>query len=165
MEIQTCPRRDEIGSRYLENQDQWITDRWLTDPEEVEKYHKELDERFRTKFLNSQSTIYGPNSDLWLWTWGPPRTCDYCGSVHPEDALRLLSEGWEQEFAKSYKAYLHPPGYKTRLEAFLASIRDKNREPGEGVPSVWEPIPPVKLYMQHCTKEQVGQFNENLKRR
>lgn len=162
MEQQTCPRRmGEAGPwEYKENLDLWVTTRWSTDREATVKKHAEEDAR-----LPPNSKIHrGPNSDLWLWSWGPPRTCNFCGSCHPDDVLKLLEEGWENEKAKEYKGYLNPPGYATQMQAFLASIRDRGREPGQGVPSVWSPIPPVKFYIQHFNKDQLAKLNELLSR-
>lgn len=90
------------------------------------------------------------NADYWLTTqwamthWSsaqkPPRTCSYCGSIHPEDAITFVAAGWTVEHTtKLYKRYLHPP--------------DPYRDP----------LPMVKLYLQHFTLEQREQFNEVLR--
>jgi hypothetical protein len=82
--------------------------------------------------------------------------------IHPEDAIRLVKEGWEVDATgKSYKRYLNPPGTKTSLGAAIAGIR-AGREPGQGVPSVWSPGPPVKLYVAHFSDADVKTFNEAL---
>ena len=54
-----------------------------------------------------------PNSwterDTWDWIW-QPRKCSFCGGTHPDDAIRLLSEGWRiNPTDKSNKDYLEPP--------------------------------------------------------
>lgn len=161
MTTQSCPRRMQEWGPWerQEELDQWVTNRWLTDPEQVKRQQEEADAR-----LSPGTTVHrSEHADLWLWHWGPPRTCNFCGSIHPEDAFRLLEEGWEQEFAKSYKAYLNPPGSSVRLKATLASLRDPTREPFQGVPSIWSPVPPVKLYIQHCTSEEISRLNALLR--
>lgn len=176
-EIQTCPTRmGESGPwKREENLDTWETDRWIVDPEVVRAKHDAEDARgllncnennvrfdrpaITLEEYRAEWYVRGPNNDLWLWDWGPPRTCSFCGGIHPEDAMRLLGEGWEHEKAKSYKGYLEPPGSRTRSDAFLASIKDKSREVGQGVPSVWSPTPPVKMYVAHFSDEQLARLN------
>jgi hypothetical protein len=162
-EVQTCPSRlAQCGPwEHKEGLDRWLADRWSADREAAARKHAEQDAR-----LGPNCTAYrGPNNGLWLWPWGPPRTCSFCGGIHPEDAIRLVDEGWEVEgTGKSYKRYLEPPGTCARNHAFLASIRDQSREPGEGVPSVWSPTPPVKLYVYHFDEDQARRFNEALSR-
>lgn len=157
-QAQTCPRRvHEMGPwDAKENLDIWETGRWSTDEEEVARRHAAEDAK-----LGPRETIHRtPNSDLWLWNWGPPRTCSFCGCIHPEDAIKLLSEGWEIESTtKWYKRYMHPPGTLTRNQAFLASIKDTSREVGAGVPSIWSPVPPVKLHVPHFDEQQLIDFN------
>lgn len=54
------------------------------------------------------------------YTWRKPytsapygyafRTCNHCGGIHPEDAIRLIAEGCKVEgTTKGYKRYLHVP--------------------------------------------------------
>lgn len=156
-ETTTCPRRmQEIGPwKYEPNLDSWQTNRWLTDPEEVAKLHAEIEAKSTSK-IN-----WGLYNDLWLWESSPPpRTCSFCGGINPDDAIKLIEQGWEAESTyKRYKRYLNPPGNQTRHEAYLASCRDPNREPGQGVPSIWSPTPPVKLYVQHFSDDQIAKFN------
>ncbi len=126
----SCPRR--FISNAMEN-DGWDTNRWESRGP-------------------ADGVTYFPQQ------FTPPRTCSYCGSVHPEDALKLMEQGWEVESAtgKSYKRYLHPPGYGRYLMRRL------------GVPDVSEPrdyrdsTPPVKLYVMHLTAEQIDKFNQLL---
>ncbi len=153
-ESQTCPRRGENPGpwKFLPAQDMWVSDRWSATEAE--------DEAKAAEFLAKYPPPSSRGSDLWKWSWGPPRTCSYCGGIHPEDAIRLVSEGWEVEpTTKGYKRYLGPPGTLARHEAMMASIKDHGREPGEGVPSVWSPTPPVKVYCQHFDEDQVRRFN------
>ena len=154
--IQTCPRRmAEYGPwDHKELLDRWRADGWFLDPDEAAKHHAEQDARLVPGIVHRAA-----NADLWLWDWGPPRTCSFCGGIHPDDALRLLKEGWELSRAKSYKAYLGPPGTRIRDGAFLASIQDSDRQPGQGVPSIWSPTPPVKLYTHHFTDAQITEIN------
>jgi hypothetical protein len=178
-EAQTCPDRMGMPGPWdrAEGRDRWDHGRWSADPEAVRARHDAEDaprlaehnarneargeapitlEEYRAKWY-----VRGPHNDLWLWSWGPPRVCSFCGGIHPEDAIRLVSEGWEIDpTGKSYKRYLNPPGSAQRHAAFLASCRDPNREPGEGVPSVWAPTPPVKLYAWHLDADQRRRFNE-----
>lgn len=159
-EMQTCPRRmNELGPwERAPCLDRWTADRWSTDPEAVAAKHAAEDAR------HPNITVHrGPHNDLWLWSWGPPRTCSFCGGLHPEDAIRLVAEGWEVDATgKAYKRYLEPPGSRTRHEALMASLRDPSREAGQGVPSVWAPTPPVKLYVMHFDEDQIRRFNEAL---
>ena len=63
---------------------------------------------------------YQENLDFWNGMRYPAlpdgsrvRTCSFCGGAHPEDVIRLLEAGWEDERTdKPYKGYLHPPGTK-----------------------------------------------------
>lgn len=135
-EKQTCGRRmQEYGSwERKENLDIWKTDRWGS-----------------------------RKSDKWNWPW-KPRTCSFCGSIHPEDAIKLLKEGWEIETTgKSYKRYLEPPGYKEMLKRFRDKIRQKD-EPFDDK-GAWTPTPPVKLYTMHFDQEERNLFNIEINKR
>lgn len=176
-EPQTCPRRGEGGAgSFLPGPDRWDTGRWSTNEESVRLQHLAEDtaglarhnamnalrneppitmEEYTTKWH-----IRGPSNDLWFWSWGPPRTCSYCGGIHPEDALRLLGDDWEVDgTTKGYKKYLNPPGTNQKHAALIRSLQDKNKEPFQCVPSVWSPTPPVKVYVQHFTAEHIDQWN------
>lgn len=88
--------------------------------------------RIADRFFNQCS-----GGDRWEWRW-QPRTCSYCGGVHPDDAIRLISEGWRSGgTTKSYKRYLEPSGK-------------------------WSPVPPVKLYVHHFDDEHIKRFNAAL---
>ena len=101
----------------------------------------------------------------WKWPWAP-RTCSFCGGVHPDDAIRLLEEGWEVERTdKSYKRYLHPPGYYARLANITDSIRTfRNGVGKEPVVTFRSPVPPVKLYVNHFDERQIARFNSAYER-
>lgn len=94
----------------------------------------------------------------WFWSWGPPRICHYCGGVHPDDALRLLQDGWDHERAKAYKGYLWPPGSNQAREIWAKTGFKRG-------PSVWSPTPQVKFYSYHCTDAQLAAINEELAKR
>jgi hypothetical protein len=182
-EKQTCPRRVQEPGPWdrAPGQDLWRRDRWSIDRAAVDAAHDAEDaaglkrhnennarvgqppvslEEYRTKWF-----VRGENADLWHWSGEVPRTCSFCGGVHPEDAIRLVSDGWEVEStSKSYKRYLTPPGSALRHHAFLASLRDRSREPGEGVPSVWSPTPPVKLYAMHFDADQIGRLDDAMRK-
>lgn len=170
---------NEMGPwEYKEGLDRWRADRWSADREAVAKEHLAQDERrlrehneraamrgepaitlqeYRTKHY-----IRGADNDLWLWPSDVPRTCSFCGGIHPEDAIRLLNEGWEVEATdKGYKRYLGPPGTRALNEAIMASIRAG--APQQQIPAGWSPVPPVKLYVQHLNEEQVERFNAALR--
>ena len=97
----------------------------------------------------------------WRLEWFP-RSCSFCGSVHPDDAMRLIEEGWEPEVAsgKRYKIYLHPPGYCDRMRATIKGIREKGVE---GMVDGWSPTPPVKAYTPHLSQEQIDRVNERVR--
>lgn len=71
------------------------------------------------------------DTDHWPEKVPKPRTCSYCGGIHPDDAIPLLVAGWHIEHAdKPYKLYLLAP--------------------------VGEPAqPPCETYLRHWTQEQV----------
>lgn len=107
----SCPRRFVAGAT---ESDGWDTDRW------------------EPRGASDTSTFFPQG-------FQPPRTCSYCGGVHPQDALDLMQKGWRIEATdKSYKRYMHPP-HGTR-----------------------EASPPVKLYVMHLTPEQIDRFNSLL---
>lgn len=109
---------------------EWVTDRWSADREAVARQHAQED-------AERDELHRGPHNDLWLGVSAPPRTCTYCGSIHPHDALQLLREGWSVEHTgKSYKCYLEPPKAMK-----------------------WSPTPPVKCYMDHFTEAQIDILN------
>lgn len=130
-ETQTCPRRmGEMGPwEHKENLDHWETSRW------------------------------GP---YYMATWPEqferPRSCSFCGSVHPDDAIRLLEQEWEVEATgKSYKRYLNPPGTREYRQILLEQIRGDKEEARSELVS---PVPPVKLYVMHMDQRQIDRFNE-----
>lgn len=60
-----------------------------------------------------------------------PRTCSWCGGVHPGDATDLLHAGFRlEETDKDYKFYMHP------VDGTFT-------------------IPPIKLYLMHFSGEEV----------
>lgn len=97
----------------------------------------------------------------WESDWPePPLTCSYCGGISAADAMRLIAAGWEIEMTdKSYKAYLHPPGYEEHLNAVMNSIRNHTQYSSR----YHSPVPPVKLYTYHFTKEEIHRLNHMIK--
>lgn len=102
------------------------------------------------------------NGGRWIdfpWSW-TPRTCSFCGSVHPEDALRLLAEGWEDEMTtKRYKGYLHPPGHRQSIAVGMRKMREEGIKGFSKRPSVSSPTPPAKFYTMHFSPEQIAKLN------
>lgn len=155
-EIQTCPRRMcELGPQERkEGLDRWVKDRWSPDIEVVRRLHAAEDAR-------SPGINRGPSNDLWVGPGDVPRTCNYCGGIHPDDAITLLSLGWESEGTdKSYKKYLHPPGFFVRYQQMLDGLRDRLRGDGAPPAPAWDPTPPVKVYIQHWDEAQCARANE-----
>ena len=58
----------------------------------------------RRKELGSDLSMFNlPEKDIWRGD----KTCSYCGSLHPEEALRLIEEGIEVDpTTKNYKLYI-----------------------------------------------------------
>ena len=119
-----------------------------------------------------QAAVHGGGENLDHWKPGrerwpdkfpglwKPRSCSFCGSVHPEDALRLMAEGWEDQITDTRnKGYLHPPGYA----AGQARIRAA-REAGEDLTASrtdapTAPSPPAKFSVPHFDKSQIAELN------
>ena len=143
-ELQTCPDRAHAPPGPFgpgENLDQWDIDRWTKDPEVADKEIREFMDK------NPRGGI---STNLWKSELPVPRTCSYCGGIHPEDAIMLFENGWEVESTgKDYKRYLNPPGY----------YNHGMRESG-----FWHPRPPVKLYVAHFSQDQIDRFNRAIKR-
>lgn len=80
------------------------------------------------------------DSDKWPEGFPKPRTCSFCGGVNADGLIELAKLGWTCEMStKSYKSYWHPPQGQVG------------------------PIPPVKFYSNHCTKEQADMLNAAIK--
>lgn len=154
IEFQTCPRRmTEIGPwKYEENIDHWRADRWTDNHRKARLIRKRWLRR-------NPNGVCSDTMDEWIWGGAVPRTCSFCGGIHPEDALRLMADGWcAESTTKFYKRYLHPPGW---AEAMRHNMRPDRRPADEGdlieIPA--SPVPPIKLYVQHFSREQVERFN------
>lgn len=104
------------------------------------------------------------DSDKWPEGFPKPRSCSFCGSVHPDDLIVLLEMDWEYEpSTKGYKSYWNPPGTQARYKEVLAEI--KRRELHKlGEPNHVSPVPPVKMYGNHVTEGHVEKINALLKR-
>lgn len=70
-------------------------------------------------------------------TWKEDDTCSYCGGTNPDKIIKLMKESGYclSPTDKDYKYYVNAP-----ME-------------GNGYSS-------VKLYIQHCSQEQLDQINE-----
>lgn len=164
-EPQTCGRRmTELGPWDRKaDQDTWQTDRWAATPEEADSRAADFLARHPGGSMTSM---------LWEGPGPAPRTCSFCGGVHPEDAIVLVRDhGWEvAATGKPYKRYLEPPGHRefiqAREEASVrvrgsglggVAARDAIREQVGKAP--WAPVPPVKLYVQHFEPEQAARLN------
>lgn len=100
------------------------------------------------------------NKSVWPESFPKPRTCSFCGGVHPDDLMTLIDQGWEFEpTGKSYKSYWHPPGYSAYMEEVLKNIGE-GRDTAAGAHP--EPSPPVKLYSQHVDAEMAAKINTKL---
>lgn len=80
----------------------------------------------RVRILKRKGSCIRHGGTTWPEAFPAPRSCSFCGGVHPGDAVDLLSLGWTVDHTgKGYKAYLNPPrGHR-------------------------HPVPPVKFYTQH----------------
>lgn len=74
-----------------------------------------------------------PDTDLWqVRRPGLPRTCSFCGSVHPEDFLKLAAEGAKlTPTDKAYKVYIDVPEPSPN-EQEIYSSSDSEDSPGIG---------------------------------
>ena len=175
MERQRCPRRDE-GYGYDEKSptaDHWRPRNWgyawarhffywwNNGPVGIalRQFHHVLWVR---EWHRLRGWLPNPSQGgtTWEWPW-QPRTCSFCGGVHPEDAARLVQEGWEMHGTdKGYKHYMEPPGSRARHARIMQSIHvleepARRAEVWQG----WSAVPPVKLYVQHFNSEQIKVFN------
>lgn len=151
LEPQTCPTRlSQVGpwDRAL-NEDTWRDDNWPRT--------KDAGEIALQEYL-AQNPGSVASNNWFRWSW-MPRVCSFCGSVHPDDFFRLIREKWEIEWAKGYKIYVHPPGYTIYIRRWGAAGH-RNRyfnaagDPIDPLEEVfWQPTPPVKLYLDHFSKE------------
>ena len=143
-EKQTCSARmSQPGPwEYKNSLDHWQTTRWC----------------WLARVIDHLKYREGGTS--WPWHW-KPRTCSFCGGVHPEDAIKLVRDGWEVEgTTKAYKRYLQPPGYRQWCKELSTTI-------GIGpfpLPPHPPPVPPVKVYTYHFSEAQREQFNFEARR-
>lgn len=151
----SCPRRMRESGPWQKQQglDHWTRDRWSADLAAV----REMNIRKCEESPNLHMDV--DQRGAWMWECDVPRTCSFCGSIHPDDAIALLKDGWEVETAKPYKRYLNPPGMRTRHEQVCRQIESKGTFDNATLPSFWHPTPPVKLYTMHMTQAQVDEWN------
>lgn len=128
-----------------------------------------MQEPKQPEFCGSQpwdSTRWDPRPDTettgwpaWPVSFKKPRTCPFCGSIHPEDLLGLLKEGWELESTtKAHKTYWHPPGYRAYHARVVQDIEAHIRGTITPPPHI-EPTPPVKLYGNHVSHGMAAEIN------
>ena len=150
-----CGRRDDmfggVADKAFPGPDQWMTGNWAANDEE------------RRADIAEWMAKY-PEGSIGNTQWpGPgemPRVCSYCGGVHPDDAVRLIREGWTVAGTdKGYKRYMEPPGYRAWCRRVDECWPDRA---AAGDPPAALPIPPVKVYTQHFSEEQITAFNAAL---
>lgn len=156
---QDCPRRVAgIGPWSIEANglDRWTRGRWGTRASRAIVRFFHADPKSRAYRLLAVIQRHPPyiGGTTWRWPWAP-RDCSFCGGGHPDDLLRLIREGWEVERAKSYKAYLYPPGYRAEMER----LRRLTWSYGAPISAAWSPVPPVKLYTAHFSDPQLAALN------
>lgn len=97
--------------------------------------------------------------ERWPHDIKPPRTCSFCGSVHPADLLELLLAGFEMEPSnKGDKWYVHPPGWRKHMDRVFGELRMNP------VKSAFvEAQPLIKFYTQHATTEELARINSQLR--
>ena len=159
-----CPRQAE-GTMEFQRQfkPEWETNNWTWQRWFMERVIRTNWSRFRD-WLEMRFGIphRGGYSGGTYWPWGfaKPRTCSYCGGVHPDDALALLKAGWEVDTTtKSYKRYLEPPGYAEFTKRLVENI---HMGMNERIPHIESPVPPVTLYVYHFSPKQIEAFNAEL---
>lgn len=164
-----CPRQadatlsDQLGHRPHWRTDHWSQRRiwsdWFRDQKSrfLDRLDR-LEQRTGRRLLpRNRTRFYGGTK----WPSGEPkpRTCSYCGGVHPDDAILLLARGWDVEATdKSYKRYLHPPGYRAAMDR----MREQFTFEIPAVEFPESPVPPVKVYTYHFEQAQIDAFNHQL---
>jgi len=138
-ERHTCPLRG-LSPHWLEKSpwlDRWLCGTWGTALERAwnDLWHGDQERLgWRLLWWLFQHELIDRYPHLqhfprWSWPW-QPRVCSYCGSVHPDDAVRLRREGWRiVGTTQEHKRYLQPP-------------------------AAWSPAPCVKVYLLHTTVDQ-----------
>jgi hypothetical protein len=117
----------------------WVQTRWGS---RLSRWWERVAQKIHN-YLHPRSRSFG--GTYWLWHWAP-RTCTFCGGVHPNDAVRLIREGWHVDATdKKYKRYLEPPG----------GVMNRF-----GYNPPWHAVPPVKLYTNHFDKSSIARFNQ-----
>lgn len=162
----TCPRQSEatmavqLAHRQYWRTNGWSTRRiwrdWLTD-----RKSKIFDWLKAHGLPVPRGRFYG--GTCWPAGHPKPRTCSYCGGVHPDDAIALVLAGWEVEpTGKPYKRYLHPPGYADAVERLLKH-QDELRTERFKWKGPHSPVPPVKVYVYHFDQQHIDAFNAALR--
>lgn len=141
---------DRWGNKYWREFTYWLVNeknfgRWFNDKRRAwrdfwnkRRYYK------IARWVNILPFVPHGGGTLWNWSW-QPRCCGFCGGVHPDDAVKLVQEGWSLEgTTKGYKFYMQPPA--------LSKYENKR----------WSPVPPVKLYVYHLEGKHMLSINEAL---
>ena len=162
--VWTCPKRPSADDRFLPDEweegskRRWVPGKKIPAESRTRKpgdeNNPELDPHPTTEDMVVVAWQEG-----WLEDWPvPPAWCTYCGGTHPAGVMGLLRTGWEPEFAKPGKMYLHPPGHKAAVEAIMQWLKDEGQHPPAGH-DLWQqvksPVPPVKVYFNHFDDRQL----------
>lgn len=167
-ELQTCPKRRELSTDVaIVGRDRWLTTRWHW----THHAHDRAAQRF------------GLLCGVETWPTGEPqpRTCSYCGSIHPDDAVTLIMRGWDVELtANALKRHLVPPGcgraarsvqiatryaridylkHTLGLDERSAIARELREQRAAPKRRELTPIPPVELHIAHFDYDQRERFN------
>lgn len=114
----------------------WVACKW------IEKLQGEA-QTCQRRMSEAGPWEYKEGIDVWHKRDGEdgPRTCSFCGSVHPNDVIEIIKGGGTTEKAtgKSYKGYLYRGATQTHLPSHM------------------------KFYLQHFSQEQVDALNAAMK--
>lgn len=81
----------------------------------------------------------------WPRNLQPPRSCSFCGALHPEDAIAFVrlhgGRGWRVRRSTNTRRWILP-------------------YPGTGI---LRPRPALKVHLQHLTGEEVERFNREVR--
>ncbi len=149
----TCPQR--VGQwgpwKKEEGLDRWRDDRWSR----LQAWRSRLEQ-----WADPEHRLGQPY--VWREVQQPPRSCSFCGSGHPEDAIRLLKAGWEVERQPGHpRIDMDPPGHREAQSRFMKAFRARVKLMA---PSVSSPVPPVKFCCRHFTVDQAKRWNDHLVR-
>ena len=131
-----CPLRPQLPSSDKQPPDQWVL-HWGT---------------------GSEREAMSPGYTIWRWHW-TPLACSNCGGLRPEDASRLMAEGWESETTQTHTALLlHPPGYWQCHEDMIREIHSNGIQGWRQPQGQWAPRPPALARSEHFTPDSQEAF-------